>query len=119
MGLLLAIIAVILTYLFSPFLMIYTIVRAIAKKGPREGLRYLNAYFKRVAIGVDVLGNVTGGDFWNDVWIKDDSIHPFGGLETMSRGLGVNNRVNNLTGFGKTTGDTLDFIDPNHLEKSI
>lgn len=119
MGLLLAILSVILTYAFAPFLVVYNIIRAFVTKGFKGGYRYLDEYFRRVAVSVDVMGNTTGDQAWNDFWVKEDSYYPFGRLETISKVMGINDAINNLTKFGRIMGSALNFIDRDHLKKSV
>ena len=119
MGLLLTILSVILTYAFAPFLVIYNVIRAFVTKGLKGGYRYLDDYFRRVAVSVDVMGNTTGDQAWNDFWIKEDRHHPFGRLETISKAMGINDAIGNLTKFGRVMGAILNFIDRDHLKKSI
>jgi len=112
MGFILALIAVLLTYIFSPFLMLYAMFTA-------PSIKAINRYFFKIAISVDQMGNVIGTAFFNHTVIKENG-HKFGNPdETISSVLGRNYQTNTLTLFGRSMRYYLDRIEPNHCVNSI
>ena len=77
------------------------------------------ALFK-YAFGVDQMGNSVCYLLFNDLFLVDKSIYPFGSSdETISSVLGRNKLQNNLSTIGKGLDKLLDTIDKNHSIKSI
>lgn len=112
MGFFLLVISIVLAILLFPIGWLYTIVTLRAK--PNR----LNDYAKAIAISIDQLGNVVLSNLFNDILIKRGG-YPFGDPdETISKVLGVNKRLNNLTHLGKWLSNTLNKIDPYHVEKA-
>lgn len=73
----------------------------------------------RVAVVIDMTGNVLGEEIFNDLLIKENG-YKFGNRkETISSVLGKNQRDNTLSGVGVTLCNILDTIDKNHCMKSI
>lgn len=74
-----------------------------------------------VNVGIDKIGNVLLGSFLNTTSIYDkDKVQPFGTVHfTISQVLALNERVNNVTGFGKWIIGLLEFLDPGHMKGSI
>lgn len=114
MGFILAIVATILIYIFSPFLIIYGLFTM-------RSLKAINDYFFRIAVSIDQLGNVIGGPFFNHCAIKPEG-DKFGSEdETISSVLGKNhiNQPRTLKLLGKSLRFYLDQIEPNHCVNSI
>lgn len=86
-----------------------------------ELLNYLAKIFSGVALGIDYLANVVGGDFWNVILTKNGlSYYRFGKFdETISYALGRNKQLNQLSRPGRFLERALHLIDKNHVEKAI
>ena len=111
MGILLFIIALILTLLLCPIGIAYSLLKMF--------LVFFSKLFMLVAIGMNRIGNVACADLFNDTLIKKESEHKFGDLkETISRVLGLNKRKATLTPLGKFVADTLNRLHKNHVEKA-
>ncbi len=82
----------------------------------RKGLDEFAAYFKRVAISIDQLGNVSGFSMLSFAFIKDAG-YPFGDEdETISYVLKVNKEEGTLQGLGKPLYWLIDTIDKGHFD---
>jgi len=108
-GILLFIIAIILSTILFPIGILYSI------------LKMLIVFFARilllVAIGMNRIGNVVCADLFNDILIKKDSEHKFGDLkETISRVLGLNKRKGTLTKLGMAVANILNKLHKDHVE---
>lgn len=111
MGILLFIIALILTVLLCPIGIIYSLLKMF--------LGFFSKLFMLVAIGMNRIGNVVCADLFNDILIHKDSEHKFGDLkETISRVLGLNKRKGTLTSLGKFVANTLNKLHKEHVEKA-
>ena len=114
MGFILATIAVLLTYIFSPFLIIYSLFVA-------SSVKEINAYFKRIAVAVDRLGNVIGAPFFNYAAIKSEGDKFGDGCETISSVLGKNHlrKPRPFKLLGRSLRYYLDRIEKDHCVNSI
>lgn len=113
MGILLYIIAIIL---FNPLTLLNLIV-VLYKYGCTW--KVFNGYFKQTAIDIDRFGNHNFRTLLNTLLITEEG-YQFGNFkETISSALGKNKRDNTLTKLGKIICSILNFIDKNHVEKSI
>jgi hypothetical protein len=121
MGLILYIASLIGKVLLIPFLLLYSIVKKIYKKKFfKEAYPDLNKKFRTMAVSIDMYGNVVGADFFNDWFIKDPTIHPYGKpKETISEATGWNKYYDNLTKWGKRFDSFLNIFDENHSLKTI
>lgn len=118
-NLLLFIIALLIYLIVAPLCISYAAFKSISHKNISL-VDTLSNIFLRHAKGIDQIGN--GGFYliFNDFFIKDDNIHPFGDVEeTISSVMGVNKINNNLTLVGKLLDGILSLIDDNHSIKSI
>lgn len=119
MGLILFLIAVVLTVLTVPLGMVYTILKLSFRLKFGVLFRVSNGYFYRFALAIDQMGNVAMQDLFNDILIAKHG-YPFGDVdETISSVLGKNERDGTLAGLGKILVKILNFIDPNHALNSI
>jgi len=119
MGLLLFIIAVVLTIITVPVGILYGFIKCLLKFDFKELFRKTNKYFRLLAISIDQMGNVAMQDLFNDIFIKRNG-YQFGNEdETISSVLGKNERLQSLSGLGKLIVRFLNFIDPNHALNSI
>jgi hypothetical protein len=110
----LLLVAVVLGSFLIPIGIIYTVFKKTFQ------LKYLAEIFFRIAYSIDQLGNTACKYFFNDLFIKDDTEHPFGNPdETISSVLGKNYLKNNLTFIGELLNNLLNFLDTNHSVKSI
>ena len=111
MGILLTILATILTYILSPFLIIYSFIRLKYKE--------IGDHYFDVAVSIDQLGNVLGSPLFNDIMIKKEGFKFGNEDETISSVLGRNYQTNNLKFIGKCIRYLLDKIEKNHCINSI
>ena len=119
MGFLLFIISIVLTIITVPFGIAYTVIKLVSKFKFGILIRISNGYFFKVALAIDQLGNVAMQDLFNDIFILKVG-YKFGNEdETISSVLGKNERMQTLTGLGKSIVNFLNFIDPNHALNSI
>ncbi len=119
MGLLLFVIAVVLSIITVPFGMLYGAIKCLLRFDFNSLIRKTNKYFRFMAIAIDQMGNVAMQDLFNDILIQNDG-YQFGDVdETISSVLGKNQRMNELTYLGYLLVRFLDFIDPNHALNSI
>jgi hypothetical protein len=86
-------------------------------KSPRW--KTLDGYFHQTAIDIDRFGNRNFRTLLNDTLIQD-SLFRFGDpRETISSVLGKNQQIGTLTTTGMILAKLLDWLDPNHCQKSI
>lgn len=111
MGYLLVIVAVVLTYALTGIFIFYNVIKRLFQPKP---LREISTYLERIAVAIDVLGNVSGDEFWNDTLKKREG-YEFGRLETISDAMRENNKQNTLSKGGKTLKYILNKIDKNHI----
>lgn len=104
-------VARVLLYIISIPLLVFGIVLSSRQK-------CLSDYFRRLAITLDILGNVLGGPVWNRIFLKEANVIVFGSRhDTMSFVFGMNR--NNLTRLGKFIVRILETIDPGHLNDAV
>ena len=119
MGLLLFIIAVVLTIITVPFGILYGFIKCLLKFDLKALFRKTNKYFRLLAISIDQMGNVAMQDLFDDILIKKKG-YKFGNIdETISSVLGKNERMQTLTSLGRAIVSFLNFIDSNHTLNSI
>ena len=119
MGLLLFIIAVVLTIITVPFGILYGFIKCLLKFDFKTLIRKTNKYFRLLAISIDQMGNVAMQDLFDDLLIKENG-YKFGDVdETISSVLGKNERMKTLSSLGRAIVSFLNFIDPNHALNSI
>lgn len=112
MGILRFLISLFLKWLLSPFLFIYSSIRALMN-------REFNKYCDELAIAKDAYGNVSGQYFWNDVLITKKG-YKFGNRkETISSVEGKNYENKTLTLLGWLLANDLDKIQKDHVINSI
>ena len=111
MGYTLLIVAVVLTYALTGIFIFYNVVKRLFHPKP---IREIGKYFERIAVAIDVLGNVSGDEFWNDTMKKKEG-YEFGRLETISDAMRHNNKKNTLSKGGKVLKYILNKIDKNHI----
>ena len=100
-------VAVILFILCLPVAIFYLVFDTVA------------SLFFRIAVVIDMGGNVLGEEIFNDFLITKDG-YKFGNRkETISSVLGKNQRDGTLTALGNGLCKLLDIIDKDHCKKSI
>lgn len=119
MGIILFLIAILLSAISLPIGFVYFILKCVFTfQFKKFGIRF-NQYFLKMAISIDQMGNVAMQEILNDTLIKNRD-YPFGDEdETISSVIGKNLKFGNLTVFGKALNAILDFLDPNHSLNSI
>jgi hypothetical protein len=117
--LLLGLLARYLLKVFRPVLGVaYTVIRITIT--PWLGWHDLRQCFEDIAVTEDQSANVYLKHFLNDTMIEADSLSKFGYPdETLSSVYGKNFRDKSLLWFGKMWRWFLDFVDTNHVTKSI
>ena len=118
-NLILFLIALLIYLIIAPSCILYAAFKSVINKKISLIDTLSNILFEH-AKGIDQIGNGGFSIIFNDFFIKDDNIHPFGDVEeTISSVLGVNKIHNNLTLIGKILDNILSLIDDNHSIKSI
>ena len=119
-GIVVFIIAILLSLILLPIGFIWSTVEAFWNRGWKSGWNRVSEYFFDMALSIDQLGNVTCKELFNDTLIVNSSKNRFGDPdETISSVLGKNKRDNTLTKPGKILSWILDKLDKNHVIKSI
>lgn len=112
MGFILLIIAILLAVLLLPIGWLYSFFTLRSKPGK------LNYYAKTIALSIDQLGNVVLSNLFNDTLITANG-YKFGDEdETISKVLGVNKHLGELTKLGRALAWVLNLIDKDHVEKA-
>jgi len=75
-------------------------------------------YLYKLAILNDISGNIQADYLFNDVFLKDKTIEPYGKYETVSDNTGDNFLKQNLSITGQIFTNILNAIDKNHVVKS-
>lgn len=113
----LCVVALVLLVLVSTIAVIVGTPRLFWKRKVGEGLDDLILYFKKVAISIDQLGNVSGFKKLDFVFIRPSTGYPFGDEdETISYALGENHKLGTLRPMGKLLYNLINTIDPGHFE---
>jgi len=77
-------------------------------------------FYKYIGIGIDILGNIIGGRFFNWLLLKKPSQFPFGiPGQTISSVIQWNYLIDNLSDWGINLKHDLDTIEFDHCEKSL
>lgn len=120
---LLLIIGVMLGGILIPLSLIYTAIkltiRLILTFKIKEIIEYVSDFMYAIASAIDQLGCVICREPFNDLFIKKGT-YKFGHEdEKISSVLGKAKEKNKLMFLGKLLSNVLDFIDTNHVIKSI
>lgn len=119
MGTYLAILSIILSAVLYPPALAISLFKAFWKRKFRGAFKNFDNQMLAIATSIDASGNVVCVDLFNITLIKKNG-YKFGNRkETISSALGKNQRDGTLTIAGTALCEILDFIDPNHCEKSI
>lgn len=115
--------AILLGGILIPLSIIYTAIkltiRLVITLRIKHYIEYISDFLYSIATVIDQLGNVICRELFNDLLIKKGT-YKFGhNAETISSVLGKAKKRNRLTIMGKIIGGILDFIDENHIIKSI
>lgn len=111
MGILLTIIAIIISAVLVPIGMLYGFIKHLLG---------INRKALNIALWIDIGGNVLCAELFNDLFIINTYINPFGSpYQTISEVLGIHNQLLNLTKAGKELVNVLHYLDPYHVEKVI
>lgn len=110
MGIILLIVAIVLGFFLMVIGFFFGLLRAL--------FLYVDPIALLVAEGIDRIGNVVCADLFNACLIKKHG-YKFGNIkETVSRVLGINKKLGNLSKMGVFFADLLNKIDKNHVEKA-
>lgn len=111
MGLLLYILAKLLSAVILPIGYIYGLFRDFLN---------ISKKFMFIAISLDMTANVICSELFNDIFITSKSKNKFGLIkQTISEVLAINSQMLTLSKMGIIMGNYLNYVDPYHLEKSI
>ncbi len=94
----------------------------IGKKKQNAGqiLQSHGSTYKLIAIGIDILGNIIGGSFFNWLLLKKPSHFPYGiAGQTISTVTQLNYKLDNLSEWGLNLKHDLDTIEEDHCERSL
>ena len=120
MGILLFIVAIVSTFLVGSLSLVFSIVYYLVTLKWRTGSKVINAWFYKLALSVDQLGNVLCTTPFNLILIKSYDSMSFGDEDdTISYVLAVNHNRQTLTGVGRFFGNLLELLDNDHLNKAI
>lgn len=90
------------------------------KQNAGEILQSQGSFYKLIAIGIDILGNIIGGSFFNWLLLKKVSQFPFGiPGEKVSTVIELNYKLDNLSEWGLNLRHDLNIIETDHCEKSL
>lgn len=119
MGTALAILSIILSAVLYPPALAISLFKAFWKRRFIGAFKNFDNQMLAIATSIDASGNVVCVDLFNITLIKRNG-YKFGNRkETISSALGKNQRDETLTIAGTVLCAILDFIDPNHCQKSI
>lgn len=119
MGVVLFVVAFILTLIVSIISIVVTPIYYLFTLRFRSGLKQLNKWFYKMALSIDQFGNVSCGSTLKLCLTKGRN-YPFGGEDdTVSYVLGRNSRRGNLTMLGRCVRNVLNFIEKDHVDIAI
>lgn len=119
MGLLLFIVAIILTTAVTLISLVFTPIYYLVTFKWKSGVKELDKWFYKLALSVDQFGNVSCAKTLQVLLTKPIN-HPFGDEDdTVSYCLAKNKELGSLTLLGRIIGGILDLIDKDHLAKAI
>jgi len=113
-------VAVFLLSTIGVFGLIYGLYYSIRHYTKTSFLKYWVDVIYSINVGIDQIGNVMLAPFLNRFCLIKKTSHKFGKItETISYALAVNYFKGNLTKFGLSIVAVLEYIDENHMEKSL
>lgn len=119
MGFILFIVAIILTSVTTVISMIITPVYYIITFKWITGVKTLDRWFYKMALGLDQFGNISNKETLQVLLAKKDA-HPHGDEDdTVSYVIGRNKYKRKLTRFGKVIERTLNLCQRQHCEIAI
>lgn len=119
MGFILFIVAVVLVSALFIIGVLTEILFSIITLRWKKGIKEANKFFLRMAVSLDMFGNVVNARFLQLTMTKKGG-YLFGEYgQTVSFVLGMNARTKKLTWFGRFIVWVLDKLDKNHCEKAI
>lgn len=90
------------------------------KQNAGEILQQHGATYKLIAVGIDILGNIIGGAFFNWLLLKKPSQFPFGVPgEKISTVIELNYHLATLSEWGLNLRHDLNIIETDHCERSL
>ena len=90
------------------------------KQNAREILQSQGSTYKLIAIGINILGNIIGGSFFNWLLLKKPSQFPYGiPGQKISTVTQLNYKLDNLSEWGLNLKHDLDTIEEDHCERSL
>lgn len=114
-------VAVFLLSTIGVFGLIYGLYHSIVNYAKTQFISYWVDVIYLINVGIDQIGNVMLAPFLNRFCLVDDKeATKFGSItETISYVLAVNYFTNYLSKFGLRIVSVLEYIDKNHMEKSL
>jgi len=119
-NILLFVIAAALIAILFPVSLVFSTIKGIVLRTPRDWYRAMTVYYYDMALALDKFGNVFIGPLFNTIMIKRTPKYLLFGNpeETISSCLGRNMMDNNLTAVGKALCWVLDTLDKDHCVKA-
>lgn len=120
MGIFLWLLSIVLSIIMFPAGYLFGFFKQIYKRKFFKSFRDMNDKFYKQACSIDRYGNIVCAELFNQLLIKQSSPHKFGNdRETISSTLGRNYVSYNLTRLGRRICAILNWIDKDHVTKSI
>lgn len=118
-GFVLYLVALVIISIIGPIAFIYTVLKSVITLSRTEVEMLFGRLFYYMAYSIDQFGNVLGQYLFNDTLITKDSEWKFGHPDvTISAILGMNKKYKTLSKLGTYICNTLNWLDPNHVEKA-
>lgn len=120
-NLLLALVALMLSFLLIPLGIIFAIIFCVFKLDDEIALKYFERLFLYIALSIDKVGNFACAILFNTCLIKNsDRKYRFGKEnQTISFVMGKNLEADNLTFVGKILNDILNLFEKDHVVKTV
>jgi len=119
MGIILLIVATVLSIIFVPIGFVYSMVVLLWRNGFVAAWHKINQYLWVLALGLDQLGNIALQELFNDILLLPGA-YRFGNPDmTLSAVFGKNKQLGKLNKLGLAIAWILNKIDPNHTEKAV
>jgi hypothetical protein len=100
--------------------LMYAAIDSVIGNTIKSIIKYWSDLIYQINVGIDQIGNVLLASFLNDFSLIDSELYPFGKVDmTISHVLAVNQKNNNVKGFGLWLIGVLEWLDPGHMERSL
>lgn len=119
MGIILLIVATVLSCIFMPIGFVYSSIVLIVRNTFKDWWNRWNDYLYIMALGLDQLGNAVMQDLFNDLLLKPGAYRFGNPDQTLSYIFGKNKQLGKLNWLGLFIASVLDWLDPNHTDKAV